>query len=495
MRSETVTSRMLIDGEFTDSAGSATLDVVDPYTGDVWAEIPRAVPDDVDRAVAAARRAFEHGPWSRSSPGYREGCMRRLADLIEQEADRLGELDTRDNGKLLRETSKQARLAAATYRYYASLTDKIYGSVIPLEDITTFDYVVYEPYGVCALLVAWNSPMQLLANKMAPALAAGNTVVVKPSEHASVSVLQLAKLVQKAGFPPGVVNIVSGLGSEAGAALTAHHDVDLISLTGGPATGRQVLRAASDSLAKVVLELGGKSPQVVFPDADLDAAVNGVLAGVFAATGQTCIAGSRLLVHQDVFEEVVGRVAQRADAVKVGDPMQPDTQMGPLANRLQFDRVAGLVEKGIANGGQLVTNAEYLDKAAGELFIRPVVFTGLDRDATLVREEVFGPVLVALPFTDESEAVALCNDTSGGLAAGVWTNDVTRAIRMAQRLRVGTVWVNTYRKLASAAPFGGVGRSGIGRERGLEGLREYVQSKNVMMATEIRIDDPFTIRT
>jgi acyl-CoA reductase-like NAD-dependent aldehyde dehydrogenase len=490
------TERLLyIDGENRAASDGARFESFNPFTGTPVANFSDGATDDVDAAVDAARTALD-GEWSRMSGSGRAELMFRLADLVEASANELGQLETLENGKLLRETVSQARFAARCYRYFAGVADKILGDVIPLEDASTLDFLVREPVGVCALLIAWNSPMQLLANKLAPALAAGNTVVVKPSEFASASVVEFTRLVAQAGFPKGVVNVVTGWGSRVGAALSGHQGVDLVSLTGGVSTGRAVAVASSQNLARLVLELGGKSPNIVFADADLDRALNGAVAGIFAGAGQSCIAGSRLLIQESIADRFVDALIGQARSIRMGDPMNPDSQMGPLANRLQFDRVFDHVERGLRDGAQLVCGGakpNAVDLANG-LFIEPTIFLD-DRNATSVaRNEVFGPVLTAIRFKDEDDAVRIANDSEYALAAGVWTRDIGRALRTVKRLHAGTTWVNTYRSVSAAAPFGGYRGSGVGRERGLEGLREYTQAKNVMIDLSEDARDPFVIK-
>ncbi|MDN3903267.1 aldehyde dehydrogenase [Arthrobacter sp. YD2] len=486
-------TRMLVGGERIAHEPGRTIAVLSPLTGEVLAEVADAATEQVSNALASAESAFE--AWRTTSGAERARLMHRLADILEREADDLARLESADNGKLLRETSTQARFTVRNYRFFAGAADKIYGHTIPLDAWETFDYTRKEPVGVAVLITAWNSPMQLLANKLAPALAAGCTVVIKPSEIAPLTTLRLADLVEEAGFPPGVINIVTG-GKEAGVALTTDPRVGRISFTGSVETGKAIARAAADVLVPVTLELGGKGANIVFEDADLDRAVPGVIAGIFAAGGQTCIAGSRLLVHETVAETVISRISEIARQIRIGDPTDPDTQMGPVASIVQRDRILSMIADAKTDGAQLAAGggAPKDGTLAGGAFVEPTIFTNVAPDSRLAQEEVFGPVLAVTTFSSDEEAVTIANGTDFGLASGLWTQNVQRAHRVARDLIAGTVWINTYRYSAAQAPFGGVKQSGYGRERGLEALDEYLRTKNVLMDLSDDIRDPFAIK-
>lgn len=485
---------LYIDGRFVEARSGQRFDTINPYNRQVWATVAEAGEADVTDAIAAARHAFET-TWRKTSGLQRSRLMHKLADLLEENAARMGQLESTDNGKVIRETRPQMVFAARAYRFFAGYADKLWGAQIPLDKRDMFDYATREPLGVVALITAWNSPMGLLANKLAPALAAGNCVVIKPSEHASVTTLEFCKLVEAAGFPPGVVNVVSGAAS-TGRALVGGA-IDKVSFTGSAGVGREIAAQAGRSLIPVTLELGGKSPNIIFDDAHFERAASGALAGIFAATGQTCVAGSRLLVQRGIHQAMVARLAERAGRIRMGNPIDDATEMGTAANEPQFRRILQSIANARDEGAHLVTGgaAATTGDLAGGFFVQPTIFDHVRNDMQIAREEVFGPVLSVIPFDTEEEALAIANDSPYGLAAGVWTSDLARTLRMTRELRAGQVWVNTYRSLAVQAPFGGVKESGFGREKGEAALDEYLTSKNVMIDFSGEDVDPFAVKT
>ncbi|WP_068083950.1 aldehyde dehydrogenase [Novosphingobium rosa] len=483
--------QMFIGGEFVDAAGGATLETLEPWSGKAWASIPRGGSDDATRAVEVAHAALT-GPWAGLSASARGALLRKLADLLAHAAGDLAEIEVRDNGKLLTEMRAQTGYLPEIYHYFAGLADKIEGRVPPVGRPGVFGYTRLEPVGVVLAITPWNSPLLLAAAKIAPALAAGCTVVHKPSEHSSASALEFARLVKEAGFPDGVFNVVTGLGNEVGASLVANPKVARISFTGGGGAGRAINQIAAARFARCDLELGGKSPNIVFDDADLEVAVNGAVSGIFAASGQSCIAGSRLLVQESIHDAFVERLLKIAGNAVVGEPMEAGTQIGPVTTAEQFSKVLEYIDIAKGEGAQCVLGGEKLDRPGW--FVKPTIFTGVNNGMRIAREEVFGPILSIIKFKDEEDALRIANDTDFGLAAGVWTKDFGRAFRMSEKLQAGTVWVNSYRMLSVTMPFGGMKDSGTGRENGIDAIMANLEAKSVFLNHSAPVANPFVMK-
>ncbi len=478
----TKTYKMLIDGAWVPASDGATFASLDPSTGAEWAQIPEATAEDVDRAVRAAHAAFLSGPWAAMSPTDRGHCLRRLADLLAEHSEALGETETRDTGKMLKETRWQAKYISEFFHFFAGCADKIHGETLPIDKPDMFVFTNREPLGVIAAVVPWNSQLFLSAVKIGPALAAGNTVVLKASEHASAAMLEFGELIARAGIPDGVVNIVTGHGDPCGKVLTSHPLVARISFTGGPVSARHVLVNSTRNFAEVSLELGGKSPFIVFEDADIESAVNGSVAGIFGASGQSCVAGSRLIVHEDVAEEFLARMVGIASNARIGDPMLEETEMGPLCTYGQLETIEREVARAVEEGGKILCGGKRAD-AGSDMFYEPTIIDCPRPDLHIVDTELFGPVLSVLRFRTEEEALRLANDTEHGLAAGIFTRDSARALRVSRGVRAGIVWVNTYRAVSPIAEFGGMKNSGYGRESGFQAIYDYTRPKTVWMNT------------
>ncbi len=486
----------LIDGKWVPSSDGGTIESENPYTGRTWATVPKSTKSDVEAAISAADAAYRRGPWKDMTASDRGKCLLRLADLILENCDRLSDAETADNGKLIVEMSTQVRYLAEWFRYFGGLADKIEGRVLPIDKAGMFTYTRRVPLGVVAAITPWNSPLLLATWKLAPALAAGNTVVWKPSEFSSVSALLFGRLFAEAGFPDGAVNIVTGYGHEIGDVLVTHPKVAKVAFTGGDATGQRVYESAAREIKEVTLELGGKSANIVFEDADLDNAVKGVISGIFAASGQTCIAGSRALVQRSIYDAFVAKLVSFAETARIGDPALKETQVGPITTDAQFEKILDYVSIGKSEGatcalGGKVASGQNL--GAGR-FVEPTIFTHVSPSMRIAQEEVFGPVLAIIPFDTEDDAIEIANGTQYGLAAGVWTSSLQRALALPEQLEAGTVWVNTYRAVSFMAPFGGFKRSGIGRENGMEAINQYLQTRTVWIDTTGETANPFVVR-
>ncbi len=493
--SEPVRYHNLVNGNRIDSNGGDWVESYNPFTGEVWSLVPACNAADVDRAVESAHTAFSTGDWPNMTPSARGRLLMRLADLITENSESLAQTEVRDNGKLIAEMAGQTAYLPEWYRYFGGLADKIEGSVIPIDKPDMFTFTRREPLGVVAMLTPWNSPLLLLAWKLAPALAAGNTSVIKPSEFTSSSTLEFVELFEKAGFPPGVVNTVTGYGQDVGEPLTKHPDVAKISFTGGNVAGQSVYQAAARGMKKVTLELGGKSPNIIFDDADLDSAVNGAVSGIFAATGQTCIAGSRLLVQRNVHDQIMDKLLEIAGTARMGNPAEMSTQVGPVTTTQQREKILSYIDIAKSEGAECAFGGGIPEDESlkNGWFVEPTIFTNVKNEMRIAQEEVFGPVLSVITFDDEDHALAIANDTQFGLASGVWTTDIGRAFRMSEKIKAGMVWINTYRAVSFLAPFGGYKQSGIGRESGQEAIEEYLQTKTVWISATGKMANPFVL--
>jgi len=493
--SELKTYRMYIDGAWVDASDGGTFDSINPTTGEPWARIPAATEADVDRAVRAAYRQFSEGEWSKMLPSERGKLLRKLADLLAGKSEDLGRTETVDTGKMLKETRWQATYIAEFFHFYAGLADKVVGETLPIDKPDMMAMTVREPLGVVAAVVPWNSQLFLVAVKIGPALAAGNTVVLKASEHASAAMLEFGKLIEEAGFPNGVVNIVSGLGEPCGRILTTHPLVARISFTGGPKTARHIVRNSAENFAEVSLELGGKSPVVVFDDADLESAVNGSMASIFGASGQSCVAGSRLYLHDKIHDKFLTDLTGRASKILIGDPLAEETQMGPLCTLGQLNACETQVAKAKEQGGTVHHGGKQPAHLNAGWFYEPTIVECPDQKMEIVDTEMFGPVLSVLRFKDEDEVVQKANDTKYGLASGIFTKDIARALRIQKRIRSGIVWINTYRVVSPIAEFGGFKDSGYGRESGAQAIYDYTRPKTVWINTsDAPMGNPFVMR-
>ena len=468
--------RNFIDGTWADARDGGRFDVVDPATEEVIATAPDSQRADAEAAIAAARRAFDEGPWPRASERERERVLLKAAEIVRRESERLAELETRDSGKPLAEAREDIEEAAFMFEYYGGWVTKVMGEIPPVGP-DALSLVVKEPVGVAALITPWNYPLLMAVQKVAPALAAGCTFVLKPAEQTPLTALELPAILQEAGVPPGVANVIAGFGPTAGAPLVEHPDVDKVGFTGSVEVGKEIMRTGADTLKRVTLELGGKSPNIIFADASFDEAIDGTSAGIFGNQGEICSAGSRIFVERSIYDDALDAMRERARAVRLGHGLEEGTTMGPLVSREQLDRVRSYIEAGKAEGAKLATE-EPPGLDAG-YFVPPTVFYDVRNDMRIAREEIFGPVAAVLPFDDPEEVVRLSNDTTYGLAAAVWTRDITKALRTARALRAGVVWINDSQPAPTEAPWGGYKQSGIGRELGPQGLEDYLETKHI----------------
>ena len=487
--------QMYIDGRWVHASDGRCLESVNPATGEVWATFPAATEADVDRAVRSAHRAMTEGPWSRMTATQRGRLLRLLGDRLAEQAETIGRIESRDTGKLFKETRAVTGYIAEYYHYFAGAADKLEGSTFPLDKDDLFAFTVREPIGVVAGVIPWNNQLFLSAVKVGPALATGNAIVLKASEHGPAALLELARLADEVGFPAGVINVLTGEGDPCGRALTSHPLVARIAFTGGLSAARQVTRNSAENLASVSLELGGKSPILVFDDADIDTAVNGIVAANFGATGQSCVAGTRVYVQERCFDQVAERVAQRAGTIRIGDPLAEDTDIGPLATHGQLERIEAAVAASVREGAKIVTGGQRPNGFQNGWYFEPTVLECPHNNITAARHELFGPVLSMFRFDTEEDVIASANDSIYGYAAGIFTRDIGKAMRVMRRLRAGVVYINTYRAISPMVPFGGFGATGYGREGGHESMLDYTRPKAVWINTSAApAPDPFTMR-
>ena len=484
------TFKMFVNGKWVDSENGSTFESINPSIGKSWALIPEATANDVNNAVEAAYKAFNEGEWSKITPTQRGKYLRKLGDLLAEKSEELGKIESIDTGKLLKETRWQAKYIAEYFHYYAGLADKIEGSTLPIDKPDMYAFNVREPLGVVAAIVPWNSQLFLVAVKIGPALAAGNTVVIKPSERASCSTLELMKILEEADLPEGLINVVTGFGPTTGAPLIEHQDVRMISFTGGTKGGSAASLSASKNVKPIIMELGGKSPQIIFKDADLTLSVNGVVSGIFPVSGHSCISGSRILVHKDIKDKFTQNLLEVVKKAKVGHPNDTATQIGPIANKEQYEFILSKIEAAEKRGLKLLIDGRKEQKSEG-YYIGPTIFDNVPNEDDLAQNEVFGPVASIQSWDNEDEVIKIANDTIYGLAAGIWTKDTNKAIRLADKIEAGTVYINNYFNASTQSPVGGFKQSGYGRENGWEGMQSYMQTKSTWLATNPSQPDPF----
>ena len=488
-----VTYKMLINGDWVASSDGAYFNSIDPSTNQTWCRIPAATKEDVNKAVEAASAALT-GPWGAITPSERGKYLMRLADLLAENSEDIGRIETKDTGKMFKETRWQSQYIAEYLRFYGGAADKIHGETLPIDKPDMFVFTNREPLGVIAAVVPWNSQMFLSAVKIGPALAAGNTIVLKASEHASAPLLEFGKLIAKAGIPDGVINIVTGFADPCGTTLTTHPDIAKIAFTGGPSAAKHVIRNSAENFAEVSLELGGKSPFIVFDDANIESAVNGCVAGIFAATGQSCVAGSRLYLHEAIADDFLARLVKIANGIQLGDPQADETEMGPLCTHAQVAHITAQIERAKEQGGRVLTGGNIPENMDG-LYFEPTIIECPDANCDLLATELFGPVLAVQRFSSEEEALKLANQSEYGLAAGIFTRDSARSLRMSRAIKAGIIWVNTYRAISPIAEFGGMKQSGYGRESGFQALWDYTRPKTIWMnMSDAPLANPFEPR-